>query len=266
MKSKLPFIISIPHGGSQIPEELLDRICLSQKDLFDDIDSFTHDIFDLGESVEHTIKANIASSFVDLNGSEDNLISDLNGIIKNSTCYNQPIYEKGKEPKKQLINKLLKKYYHPYYGKIKELTNQNGIRFGFDCHSMINIAPPISADPGSKRPIINIGNCNGKSCSNDLVEKLAHCFKEVFHLRECDITINKPFAGGQITTINGNNPIPWIHIDINKSLYLAPAFFNRNSLKVTKKRLTELNKLIELTLYLFNQHLLSLELQLKNPS
>ena len=33
---KLPVLISIPHGGTQIPEELNEFICITEKDLFDD--------------------------------------------------------------------------------------------------------------------------------------------------------------------------------------------------------------------------------------
>ncbi|NIP61946.1 MAG: N-formylglutamate amidohydrolase, partial [Nitrosopumilaceae archaeon] len=38
--SKLPFLISIPHGGTNTPPELNEIACIGKKDLFDDSDPF----------------------------------------------------------------------------------------------------------------------------------------------------------------------------------------------------------------------------------
>jgi len=48
---RFPVLISIPHGGDQIPVEIADRVCLSKREVFDDIDAFTRDIYDLGGKV-----------------------------------------------------------------------------------------------------------------------------------------------------------------------------------------------------------------------
>ena len=71
--SKLPFFISIPHGGTETPDEVEERICISQADVLEDGDSFTREIYDVTEDVQHIIKADIARAFVDLNRAEDDL-------------------------------------------------------------------------------------------------------------------------------------------------------------------------------------------------
>ncbi|MEA2109325.1 MAG: N-formylglutamate amidohydrolase, partial [Pseudomonadota bacterium] len=43
---KLPFLISIPHGGTELPDELKSRVCITDNDLFDDSDSFTQEIYE----------------------------------------------------------------------------------------------------------------------------------------------------------------------------------------------------------------------------
>ncbi|MGV7222698.1 MAG: hypothetical protein ACQ9MH_14365 [Nitrospinales bacterium] len=42
--NQLPYLISIPHGGTKIPEEVAGSVCLSKKDLFEDGDAFTREI------------------------------------------------------------------------------------------------------------------------------------------------------------------------------------------------------------------------------
>jgi formiminoglutamase len=71
--NKLPVLISIPHGGIEVPIAVKDRIIFSDVDLFDDSDSYTIDIYDLGEKVSVFISASIARAFVDLNRAPDDL-------------------------------------------------------------------------------------------------------------------------------------------------------------------------------------------------
>ena len=70
---KLPVLLSIPHGGKEIPPELDDHVCITEKDLFDDSDPFVIEIYDLGEKVEGSIMTNVARAFVDLNRSLQDL-------------------------------------------------------------------------------------------------------------------------------------------------------------------------------------------------
>ena len=39
--NKLPVLISIPHGGTEIPKEIVDRVCITAKDQFEDGDALT---------------------------------------------------------------------------------------------------------------------------------------------------------------------------------------------------------------------------------
>ena len=56
----LPVLISIPHGGTQIPPELANRLVIGKKEIFEDSDGFTRQIYDLKEKVAHVVQANIA--------------------------------------------------------------------------------------------------------------------------------------------------------------------------------------------------------------
>ncbi len=249
---RFPVLISIPHGGDQIPVEIADRVCLSKKEIFDDIDPFTRDIYDLGGKVVKVIKANIARTFVDLNRALVNKpLQNPDGVLKTQTCYQKQVFYKGQEPDERLEQSLLNRYYEPYHKKIRNAIKNKNIELALDCHSMAAIGPPISPDTGVKRPLICLGNRFGESCDWDIIEKLANCFCNAFSLKESEVTINRPFAGGFITSQYGNNPIPWVQIEISRALYLTFPYFDSNSLKINQSQLEELKKKFEMALNLY---------------
>lgn len=247
--SQIPFLISIPHGGTQIPVEIQDRVIITPKDLFDDSDSFTNEIYDVGERVRKVIKTNIARAFVDLSRSFHQMPPEFpDGLIKSCTCFQKPIYQPHREPDAPLQKMLIQYYYKPYHHEIRNAVNSGKFILGLDCHSMLPIGPPISPDAGKSRPLINLGNLEGKSCSHEWLKLLADCFQEVFKMNEDEISMNFPFKGGFITQKYGQNPIPWIQIEMNRSLYLTSPWFDAESLKIEFSRLENLNRLFDETI------------------
>ena len=245
-----PVLISIPHGGYKIPPEVKDLVILSKKDLFDDSDPFTIDIYDIGEKAIKVIKTEIARAFVDPNRAPDDLPpKNPDGVVKTKTCFGVPIYKKPLD--KKLIKILLDKYYYPYHKQIEESLKDRRIKIAFDCHSMAIVAPEISPDVGQERPAICLGNVHGKSCDFKTTEKLQHAFSEAFNLPLSEITINKPFSGGYIAKKYGNRPVPWIQIEMNRKFYLTEPWFDEKTLTVKKERLEELKKMFIKTLEIF---------------
>lgn len=251
--TKLPVLISIPHGGTEIPKELEGKICITPEDIFYDSDSFTSEIYDLRYHVFATIKNSTARGFVDANRE----ITDLppqypDGIIKSYTCYNKKIYKAGKEPDQDLTEKLIDKYYLPYHDQImSSIKNIKGIKFAIDCHSMADIGPEIARDKGKKRPVFCLGTNHGQSCSIETAEKFAQSLITVFKLKKNDVLIDNPFSGGYIVKNYGGNPLPWLQIEMNRSLYLSGPWFNDKKLEVTAERLKELKNKFRNTLELF---------------
>jgi formiminoglutamase len=245
---KLPFLISIPHGGDRMPKELAKLACISDVDIFDDIDPFTSDIFDLGAKATEVITTDIARTFVDLNRATDDLPpGNPDGVVKTMTCYGKPIY-KTEILEDGIIHQLLKSYYGPYHEKLRNAVTRPDIELALDCHSMAAVGPQISPDKGEQRPLICLGNVHGKSCEYKTVEKLARCFQEAFSIESDDVTINQPFSGGYITRTYGDNPIPWIQVEINRSLYLHSNWFDRKKLTISQVRIDELKAMFEAAL------------------
>jgi len=237
--NKLPVLISVPHGGTEIPIELADRVLLSAKDQFADSDSFTREIYGIEEYVSAYIDTNIARAYVDLNRDVgDRPPENPDGIIKTQTCMGKPVYKKGQELNDPLIQTLINNYYEPYHQKFRDfLDSSKNIVLALDCHSMEAVGPEISPDRGQPRPKFCLGNNNEKSCSHEVTLRFAKCLQEAFELEESEVTINKPFAGGFITRTYGMRAIPWIQVEMNRDLYLSPLWFDPVTRDIDKERL-----------------------------
>lgn len=235
------------------PSELDGTLCVTEKDLFDDIDPFVQKIYDLKDSVEYVIMADIARTFVDLNRSLQDLPpKNPDGLIKSSTCYQKPIYLNGQEPNESLTKILIQKYYVPYHRTIQRKINELDLQLCLDCHSMASYAPNISPDGNKKkRPLFCLSNQDGKTSSGEMIAFLADSIAESFEIDKSEIGLNDPFHGGHITKTYGNNPIPWIQIEMSREMYLLKPWFDENTLEMKSNHLKDLNKKFEKSLKLF---------------
>ncbi len=237
----LPVLLSIPHGGTRIPEELRHRVCITPHDLFDDSDALTVDIYDLGAGVARVVKADIARAFVDLNRSpDDRPPRNPDGVVKTATCFNRPIYVAGREPGTALTERLLEQYHAPYHAELAEAAADPSIKLALDCHSMLNVAPPIGRDHGQARPLFCLSNRDGATAPMELLERLAVAFVQAFEVPREQISLNDPFKGGYITETQGGGRLPWIQVEMNRCFYLDEPWFDRNTLRVDPGRIAEL--------------------------
>lgn len=259
--TRLPVLISIPHGGTEAPEELGGRLCITPRAQFDDSDPFTKEIYDIGGSAKYVIVAAMARAYVDQNRARTRMPpDDPDGLIKRTTSYDEPIYIKGMEPDPRLEEMLIRGYYTPYHDRIAQACKDGGVRLGLDCHSMAAVAPSIAPDTASagqeagRRPLFCISNLDGKTCPTDWLKGLADSISESFRIDRGEILLNRPFKGGHITESFGYRPLPWIQIEMNRSLYLNERWFDTGSLKVDRGRLAELNGMFRDALERFFAH------------
>ncbi|UCG87794.1 MAG: N-formylglutamate amidohydrolase [Gemmatimonadota bacterium] len=236
----LPVLISIPHGGNQVPEELRDRVCITREDLFDDSDAFTREIYDLGDDVARVVKADVARAFVDMNRApDDRPPQNPDGVVKAATCFGRPIYIPGREPDENLTERLVERYHAPYHAQLVAAA-QSDMKLALDCHSMLSHAPPISGDYGRARPLFCLSNLDGATAPDDLLQELAAAIAAAFEIPLSEIGLNDPFKGGYITRAHGTGTVPWIQVEMNRVLYLVDPWFRSDTLTVCPTRLAEL--------------------------
>lgn len=257
---KAPILVSIPHGGWKVAEEIKDIWALNQKDAFHDGDPFTSQIYDFSEHVEFQIVMEYFRAVIDLNRQSDDIApKNPDGVIKSHTCWNIPVYKQDSLPDETLKKILLEKYYYPYHKLMEEQIKNPKIKLAVDCHSMAAQSPPIEADAGAVRPLIclgNLGDANGEiepvfnrvTCDPELVRFMADEFKNVFQHEDLEVvppaisTMNVPFNGGSITRLYGGQGVPFVQIEMSRALYLSKKYFDETTLKVKDSRIQDLNK------------------------
>jgi len=239
---KLPLLITVPHGGHEIPPEIRDIINIGHEEIFFDGDPYTREIYGLKHRVESFIESKTARAAVDMNRMPCRLPpDDLDGVIKQITIWEKEIYKKGMFPGKELIKELKQKYYFPFYEKISRALKGGRVKCGLDCHSMAASAPPVSDKPGEPRPVICLSDNDGTTCPPEYIRGLSAGFKKEF-AEGGDVQINYPFKGGNIIKYNfEKHKVPWIQVEISRELYLRKPYFNRKTLEVDKARIRELN-------------------------
>jgi formiminoglutamase len=220
----LPILLSVPHGGLNIPLEVERVNILSFEEIVADGDEGAAEVYSLESEVARFVTTDIARAYVDMNRAEDDRRKD--GVVKTHTCWDIPIY---REPlSREIVETLLRKHYRPYHEKLTLWANEKKVMLGVDCHTMASQGPPLGPDPGKERPLVCLSNAGG-TCPDEWLSLLAACFGESF---QTDVSINEPFTGGYIIRSHSVE-LPWVQVEISR----APVLSNR------EKRLAVLNAL-----------------------
>lgn len=248
-----PVLLSIPHGGDQIPPELEDHVVISKQAMLADSDAYTREIYSIKDDVAFVVETMIARVFVDLNRASTDLPpANPDGIIKSQSCHGAQVYRDEIWNDQPLVNTLLEKYYHPYHREIRSILAQHeNLELMLDCHSMEAIGPIIGPDPGIERPAICLGSRHGQSCNPVIIKHMASALCRAFDLMKEQVAINRPFAGGYITKQYGNNPLPCIQIELNRGLYLKPGWLDQQNDQSNLDKISELQQKFRCALELF---------------
>ena len=245
-KKLYPFLISVPHGGTAVPESVRPLLQMGDEDLRYYCDPFTRIVFGYKNRVAAYIDSPVSRMVVDLNRPPLPLpLRDPDGIIKVKTVDGREVYRPGQVPDMHHIHSLLKEHYFPYHQRIDELIDHEPVRIAFDCHSMLPYGSKDQKDAGKKRPLIclsNNGDLQGKAkkgsittCSGEWITGLAGIFREEFSFDK-EVAINNPFSGGFISNAHyWHKGIPWIQIELNRALY-EPDASHALSQKETRAR------------------------------
>ena len=262
VKKRYPFLISVPHGGTTVPESVRPRLLLTNEELLYYCDPETRVVFGYQERVEAYIDTPVSRMVVDLNRPPLPLpLRDPDGIIKLRTIDGRDVYRAGLVPDMRLIHTLLMTHYFPFHQQIDELIDRHPVRIAFDCHSMLPKGSGNQKDAGKERPLICLGNNGDRqgrarkgsiaTCSEEWITMLAGVFLEEFSL-EKEVAINNPFSGGFISNAHyWHKGVPWIQIEINRALYEPASSSPGHGEKKTDQRAIELREKIWKVLTIF---------------
>jgi len=195
-----PLILSLPHTGTDIPQDILPRLTspwLARKDA----DWWIEKLYDFATSLgATTIRTKLSRTVIDVNRdpSGQSLYpgQTTTGLCPTETFDGEPLYLQGQEPDETEITTRREKYFTPYHQTLEAEIQRLRARFPrvvlYDCHS---IRSTVSRLFDGLLPNFNIGTNSGTSCTSaitTLVEQLtdASSFTRI---------TNGRFKGGWIT-------------------------------------------------------------------
>ena len=202
-KLEVPLLISVPHCGTQFPDELKDEYKPELSKAPDDTDWFVDELYNfVSEMGVAMIAANYSRWVIDLNRDPQSKPLYTDGRIITALCpttnfLGNSIYnDERKEVAESEVNRRVGNYYQPYHEEIQKQLNALKDQFGkvllWDCHSIRQIVPTIQKD---KFPDLILGDVDETSSSRELIDvalvKLKSGLYQVNH--------NHPFKGGYLT-------------------------------------------------------------------
>ena len=223
---KVPIIISVPHCGTEFPEELKGSYIESMAQHPDDTDWFVHNLYDFASEYGITlIHARYSRWVIDLNRDPESkpLYNDgriITGLTPSTDFFGNDIYvSEDKIPDQNEVNRRLETYYWPYYKKVEELLAERKAEFGkvllWDAHSIRENVPTIQKEAF---PNMILGDNDEKTADPKIIETALSSLRK----GEYEISHNTPFKGGHITRYFGQpeNNVHALQLEMNKILYM----------------------------------------------
>ena len=193
-------ILSIPHSGLLLPEDVACRMTWTARSL-PDTDWCVDALYDFGAGLGATVlKANYSRYVVDLNrppggellypgqtGTELCPVRSFDG---------EPVYRAGCEPDVDEVEQRRVVYWQPYHDRLEaELActcERHGHAILYDCHSIAPILPRLFE---GRLPALNLGTNNSVSCAPEMQAAVTQTLASSGY----GYAVNGRFIGGFIT-------------------------------------------------------------------
>ncbi|MEX3963667.1 N-formylglutamate deformylase [Paraburkholderia sp. EG286B] len=225
---RIPLLVSIPHLGTCIPEDIASTMTdvASQTDDCDwHLDRLYSFAKHLGASI---ITPSYARYVIDLNRPPDdaNLYpgQDTTGLVPVDTFDRKPLYLDGQLPGRPEISRRRDIYWKPYHealvGELAALKQQHGVVLLWEAHSIRSQVPRLF---DGILPDFNFGTAGGGSAVPGLAEEMA---KIVEDYGSYSVVANGRFRGGYITREYGrpHEGIHAIQLELAQRTYMDEDF------------------------------------------
>ena len=220
----IPLLISIPHCGTHIPEDIRDQLLPVAQDVRD-TDWHLPTLYAFAKEMGASIlQANMSRYVIDLNrpidqtnlypGQDTTLLCPIDNFDR------EPLYPAGKLPTQEEIDRRRALYWQPYHdalaGELTRLKSLHGQIVLWDAHSIRSVLPRFFQ---GKLTDLNLGTASGKSCDPALAAKVFACAQtDTLHTS----VLNGRFTGGTITRQYGQpeQGIHAIQLEMTWSAYM----------------------------------------------
>lgn len=200
---RIPLVVSIPHTGTYIPDDLRARLASDTMRALPMTDWHLHPLYDfLPELGVTTIHATWSRFVADLNRPPDGAAlypgRFETGIVAQETFWGDTIW--SEPPTDGEIAQWKRDVHAPYHAKLAELLDDTRARFGravlIDAHSVASRANRLHSELEDD---IYLGNRDDVTCGPWLIDAVQAAMEEA-GLR---VVRNFPYKGGYITSHYG---------------------------------------------------------------
>lgn len=210
-QGSVPLLISMPHVGTDIPDDIAARLSPAALRLADTdwhlerLYDFTRD---LGAS---TLAARWSRYVIDLNRPPENTNLypglDTTSLCPIDTFHREPLYRDGAHPDTVEIRRRIHAYWQPYHDRltaeVARLVRVHGIAVVWDAHSIASMVPRFF---DGKLPDLNFGTADGDACRPELMDAVMARGQHTVYSQ----VRNGRFKGGYITR-NYGRPSSGVH-------------------------------------------------------
>ncbi len=249
-----PLLISVPHDGREIPDDILQRMT-GRGRAIPDTDWHVADLYDFAADLgANVLVANYSRYVVDLNRPADDgslYPGQLaTGICPEETFDGAPIYRSDGVDSREKSTRI-ETYWRPYHDRIREtlaaLRARHGHALLWDAHSIPSAVPRLF---DGELPVLNLGSNNATSCAADAEEAVA----VVAAASGYSSVVNGRFKGGYITRCYGEpgTDIHALQLEIAQRAYMDEATASYDRAKADRLRDT-LRKMLTTYLSVTNE-------------
>ncbi len=224
-----PLLISVPHDGTQVPDDIASRLTDSARGV-PDTDWHIARLYafarDLGASM---IVPKFSRYVVDLNRSEDDVSlypgQNTTGLCPIVQFNGESVYHDGLQPTQVDIAQRVDRYWRPYHYALRNELDRIRTRHGravlWEGHS---IKGELLFLFDGRLPDLNLGTANGSSCSPGMQSRLKTTLAAQ---DEYSHVVNGRFKGGHITRHYGDpgNGIDAVQLEISQRIYMDETSF-----------------------------------------
>jgi N-formylglutamate deformylase len=218
---RTPLLVSMPHTGTHLPEEIGRRMTEEALRL-PDTDWHLERLYDFLEELGASVLVATHSRYVvDLNRPPDNADlypgQDTTPLVPIDTFHRAPLYRRGEQPDEAEMAQRVEKYWQPYHSQLTQalerLGKQHGYALLWDAHSIFSRVPRFFA---GTLPELNLGTADGRSCGAGIGEALME------KVAGYSAVLNGRFKGGYITRTYGA-PAKEVHavqLELSEATYM----------------------------------------------
>lgn len=211
-RGSTPLLISVPHCGTYVPEDIADRMTEAGRAV-PDTDWNVDRLYDFARKLGASMLIATHSRFVvDLNRPPDGKPlypgASNTELCPLQTFESEPIYRTGQEPTPAEIEARREAYWQPYHdtlnGILERLVRTYGVAMLWDGHSIKSVLPRFFE---GKLTDLNLGTGSGSACDPALAQQLLGIAGQASNWTS---VLNGRFTGGYITRRYGR-PAENIH-------------------------------------------------------